>query len=126
MTLNVTDRLDTEAAWITLSEAVRTAIGSMVLASLAVGDLVDQGHEVGDERLVRIGFALERRAEGELEALLDGVVLDGVDLPSGQPRIPSILGMICESCGCSEYDACPGGCGWARDHLCTACVERPA
>lgn len=36
-------------------------------------------------------------------------------------------GPACEFCGCSEYDACPGGCGWSEYFLyrgqavCTNC-----
>lgn len=31
----------------------------------------------------------------------------------------------CRWCGCSEFDPCPAGCGWAnvRQTLCTECVE---
>jgi hypothetical protein len=27
----------------------------------------------------------------------------------------------CRVCGCTEIDACPGGCGWADGNLCTVC-----
>lgn len=31
----------------------------------------------------------------------------------------------CQKCGCSEYEPCEGGCGWANAQhtICTACVE---
>lgn len=31
----------------------------------------------------------------------------------------------CRWCGCSHYEPCAGGCGWAnaRHTLCTACVD---
>jgi hypothetical protein len=28
----------------------------------------------------------------------------------------------CRICGCKQYDACPGGCGWADGDLCTVCL----
>lgn len=29
----------------------------------------------------------------------------------------------CRACGCSERQACPGGCIWATPDLCSKCVE---
>lgn len=29
----------------------------------------------------------------------------------------------CRICGCTWDRACPGGCGWAEDGLCTVCAE---
>jgi hypothetical protein len=33
--------------------------------------------------------------------------------------------MTCIFCGCTDLDACPGGCAWAAPRLpiCSACVE---
>jgi hypothetical protein len=31
--------------------------------------------------------------------------------------------MACRVCGCSELDACPGGCSWVGPGICSACVE---
>lgn len=30
----------------------------------------------------------------------------------------------CRVCGCSEHDACEGGCSWAGADLCSECAER--
>ncbi|WP_279357303.1 hypothetical protein [Methylobacterium indicum] len=40
-------------------------------------------------------------------------------------RIPADLGPVCLSCGCSEADACPDGCGWEdeRQIRCTVCAN---
>ena len=44
---------------------------------------------------------------------------------------PLILGIICIGCGCTENDACPGGCYWtAVDRqtgfgMCSTCVGVP-
>jgi hypothetical protein len=33
---------------------------------------------------------------------------------------------MCRVCGCTEFEACPGGCGWADEThtLCTNCVDK--
>ena len=30
----------------------------------------------------------------------------------------------CRVCGCSEYNACPGGCYWVEEDLCSQCVGK--
>lgn len=32
-------------------------------------------------------------------------------------------GPHCQICGCSEFNACPGGCVWATPTLCSRCVR---
>ncbi len=33
----------------------------------------------------------------------------------------------CRKCGCADHQACPGGCYWVEDDLCSACqLRRPA
>jgi len=34
-----------------------------------------------------------------------------------------LLGDECEICGCTEEEACPGGCWWVAPGLCSACAE---
>ncbi|WP_206458683.1 hypothetical protein [Anaerovorax sp. IOR16] len=29
----------------------------------------------------------------------------------------------CRICGCTWYNACPGGCYWVEEDLCSACVD---
>jgi hypothetical protein len=36
----------------------------------------------------------------------------------------SALDAVCRVCGCTEEEACEGGCAWAEPDLCTACVEK--
>ena len=31
---------------------------------------------------------------------------------------------VCEGCGCTEFNACPNGCHWAKDDLCSRCADR--
>jgi hypothetical protein len=32
----------------------------------------------------------------------------------------------CRVCGCTDWTACEGGCGWVDDDLCTACAAPDA
>jgi hypothetical protein len=51
-----------------------------------------------------------------------------VDLvTSGRPRKAPDRRGVCRECGCTEFDPCPGGCGWAdrTRRLCTACAPGP-
>jgi hypothetical protein len=32
----------------------------------------------------------------------------------------------CRVCGCTDDRACEGGCGWAEQDLCTACIDTTA
>src|SRR5262245_62919463 len=32
---------------------------------------------------------------------------------TGDPLVPSRLGLVCRSCGCSQTDGCAEGCGWS-------------
>lgn len=38
------------------------------------------------------------------------------------PNCGWMLEECCERCGCSEMDACAGGCAWVRRGLCTSCA----
>jgi len=37
---------------------------------------------------------------------------------------PDHLLWVCRVCGCSEFNACPGGCSWVDKDLCSACVGK--
>jgi hypothetical protein len=56
----------------------------------------------------------------------------GADVAKVWDEIPKPLHLAratepaCRVCGCTEYQACPGGCAWAEGDLCTACVTPPA
>lgn len=38
------------------------------------------------------------------------------------PPVPSIVGDVCEGCGCTDEDACDDGCAWLRPGRCTSCA----
>lgn len=31
---------------------------------------------------------------------------------------------VCRVCGCTQENACPGGCWWVEDDLCSSCCEK--
>ena len=33
---------------------------------------------------------------------------------------------VCRQCGCTQYNACPGGCSWAEIDLCSSCAAQQA
>jgi len=91
-------------------------------------DLVEDGpRDVAGELRARLVHA--RAILHELADLVDDLVEEVEDHPELHGRLLELrqdvephLGMACEVCGCTELDACPGGCGWAADHLCTSCA----
>ncbi|MFE1598235.1 hypothetical protein [Methylobacterium sp. ID0610] len=118
-------RFDGAEIWPTLSRQEQAEIGAIAIEMVAAARLSRRVYED------QLGPVLERAAEaaeGLLAHLLDGAVADA--LPDGAleandgvtPRIPSLLGGVCRTCGCTQNDACPDGCGWAGPDLCTACV----
>lgn len=38
-------------------------------------------------------------------------------------RLEELDGTSCRACGCTENNACPGGCSWAEEDLCSKCSE---
>lgn len=57
---------------------------------------------------------------GEVRDLSIGERIDR--LAEAQAELELIRGPACRVCGCSEFDPCEGGCGWADPTLCTECV----
>jgi hypothetical protein len=72
----------------------------------------------------------EERREAAAELLLERAdeVLVAAGLVLGhfedkrQARIAAGLEHACTVCGCSESRACPGGCVWATERLCSRCA----
>jgi hypothetical protein len=40
-------------------------------------------------------------------------------------RDEDLVDQACRKCGCTDDHACPGGCFWIADDLCSACGPRP-
>lgn len=65
------------------------------------------------------GRTLEECAEQLLREQLRKVMLErhqaGLDPELGRAV------RACRVCGCTDFRACPGGCSWVEDDLCSAC-----
>lgn len=40
-------------------------------------------------------------------------------------NVPDEALRVCRVCGCSEFNACPGGCALVEEDLCSACADKP-
>ncbi|KTS34214.1 hypothetical protein NS228_05325 [Methylobacterium indicum] len=115
---------DGATVWSTLSPEQQERIGAVAL-ELAVGRAIA---EHAPDPACRAGMEAERIA---LHCLQDAVLGVGglpdrqwID-PAGDReryRIPSVVGSVCQACGCSQEDPCDEGCGWHDAVTCTACV----
>jgi hypothetical protein len=125
--LDIANRFDGAVIWSTLTPEQQLDIGAAALNLVVAWKLQDSAYEggaAGSDSIVTIGDTADETCIDDLIRAFEAAVVEGsVETPSGQIRIPVTVGMICEACGCTEDRACEGGCGWARDNLCTGCVS---
>lgn len=111
-------------AWATLSPEQQALIGAYAL-ELAVGRAIA---EHAPDPACRAGLEAERIALHCLQAAVLGVGglpdRQWIDAAGDRERfrVPSVVGAVCQACGCSEEDPCDEGCGWHDAVTCTACV----
>jgi hypothetical protein len=121
--LDVINRFDGAAIWPTLTSEQQADIGAAALNLAMSWRCEDDALDC----IPAFGRVADKAAGDCMDNLInafDAAVVEGLtETPSGQLRIPTTLGMICEACGCTEDDACEGGCAWARDNRCTSCIE---
>jgi hypothetical protein len=120
------ERFDEAAAWAGLDPKDQAAIGAAALGLVAAEHVYDCASGLGlDPRLIRIADAAMQAADTALQEAF-GAAIDKGELVTaeGLPKIPAVLGDVCRYCACSQNDACPGGCGWAKPDVCTECVGR--
>lgn len=87
-------------------------------AALAVGDMRrGRFYDIADGVSLA---AILTPAEAAIALVVDA---DG-ELPL--PNLAPFGVQQCQGCGCIDGVACPEGCGWAREDLCTACAEMAA
>ena len=111
-------RFDGIEAWAKLSRADQNRIGSVALELVQAG----RSRAINDDPVM--ARALD--AAGDLLSTrldLAAVPAVGEFGPGSQVFVPQMLGMVCRECGCAEFDACPGGCHWVADGLCSSCAK---
>jgi hypothetical protein len=110
------ERFDGAAAWDKLAPEQQREIGAIAL------ELVQASRSRALNRSPVVGRALEAAGDG-LTLLLDDAALPvlGPFTRFSPVRLPSRLGRVCRACGCTEDDACEGGCSWADTDLCSSC-----
>jgi len=113
-------RLDPAEAWARLDPEVQKRIGAAAIAATMGAIGMDMGI------YPRQGFAAANLMAVDV---LDRAVCEHV-LPGDPERhrlaLPDLwaLGIqTCRECGCVEDCACPEGCGWVEDDLCSACAD---
>lgn len=118
------DTFDGAAIWQTLPADARDAIGAAALELCAAHFCFEECHDgaMFATPESRAADAAVTAADAALHQLFVDAVAQS-ELTDGEDRLkfPSVLGMVCRTCGCSQNDACAGGCDWAEPNLCTAC-----
>lgn len=117
-----TERFNGAQAWAKLTSEQQAEIGAILLELI-----VCQNGEDAHEDDGRLGPTFEGGYPHIDQLLMDAVsdalhsrmpeVLNDYHVP-----VPSLIGPLCRACGCSEYNPCPEGCGWAEPDLCTSCA----
>ena len=119
-----TEPYDGVAAWAALDAETQAQIGALALewaAASAVSGLAGP-----DDPAYRAAATAQSEARQALDGLFAQRCLEGGDaVIDGEHayRVPSLLGPVCTGCGCSQDDACEGGCAWATETICTACAD---
>lgn len=118
-------RIDGTEAWHRLTAGQQASIGAAAIEMVAAWIGID-AHANDDEKATPLSRAFES-ADIHCPSALQDTVTTAVpalddDGETDRP-LPSILGEVCERCGCSQFDACAEGCGWARPGLCTGCTR---
>ncbi len=66
-----------------------------------------------------------------IASALEDLVVDGIHPPDGElalaaqllQRLAIVAATVrrCRACGCTDNHACPEGCSWVEEDLCSAC-----
>jgi hypothetical protein len=108
------DRFDARAYWAALDPEQQRQVGE---AALLLSMAVD-----GQTKVVEHN-ACERWGHAEDEAWhrLEEIAPDPADYPEG-PDLAALDIASCRVCGCTDLSACPEGCSWVENDLCSACA----
>jgi hypothetical protein len=117
-------RFDGFAMWAELDPEEQAEIGPAALELVAAWNLQERVYEdaIGAPFAKLGDIADARIAQFLMEYFTAYIGREALEAPDGSPRVPSLLGQVCRDCGCTDDNACEGGCGWAKPDLCTACA----
>lgn len=70
----------------------------------------------------------------EASTIRDAAIDRGLDPDEAEAEARKVMGNMyraagvraCRVCGCTDDEACEGGCGWVEDDLCSECVPKLA
>lgn len=111
-------------AWRALSPEAQERVGAAAIA-WAIGSIGDEEGAQPNQ-----GF-LAATIEAEL-IVRQSMTDEAADLlfsECGAPFLPDLRPLAisqCRVCGCTDRCACPEGCSWVEDDLCSACAGRNA
>ncbi|WP_395672042.1 hypothetical protein [Inquilinus sp.] len=121
-------RFDGAAVWATLDPKHQASIGAAALELVALWALEERVFEDRpqlDPRIVRVERAIGDDTFIDMlrQSVVDAYPQDGRwEAADGvTPLVPSEIGSICRTCGCSFNDPCHPPCGWVEPDLCSAC-----
>ena len=111
-------RFDGAAAWSRLTRGERDELGPLMLEFV----VAEAGARLSPPGGVytRTFVAAADLANNGLHRLAAEILPQEIFF-GGTPPIPAIVGDVCRHCGCTEFDACDGGCFWVAPGLCSAC-----
>ena len=123
MTKIATEQFEGAVAWATLTTESQARIGAAALERAVAQAIFEADYGKGPAG--RAAEAALELADEELQAVALGDLnielwVEGIGSENAY-RIPSVIGLVCHGCGCSEHDACEPACGWASDTMCNAC-----
>ncbi|MGH1574509.1 hypothetical protein ACRAWG_32530 [Methylobacterium sp. P31] len=108
--------------WAELPAEIRDWLGQLLVTQLLGGHLACLA-EFACPAASRAGITCSEHADHDLIDACAEKLLPLLRDEHGW-KIPASIGPVCRRCGCSENDACEGGCGWVDNDqtLCTACA----
>jgi hypothetical protein len=117
-------RFNGAEAWQKLDPIAQQMIGAIAL-EFAMADRSVGVVDAADFPALR---ALEH-ASTHLSAFLRDACVSALGEDVGGPdaplAVPTLIGDVCRGCGCSEHDACEGGCSFIEPDLCSTCAFPP-
>jgi hypothetical protein len=112
-------RFDGPAAWANLTRGERDELGPSLL-ELIVAEAGSRAAARGENPYARTFEAAANLAVAGMHRVAGDVLPEQIFM-GGVPPIPALVGEVCRHCGCTELDACEGGCFWVAPGLCSAC-----